>query len=78
MFLVAGFIIWSIEECFAQVIIGFDVYDDLTAEEISEGKDYPSLFYFRMGLLWFLCCFTIYLLTSCLCLVCIAWLGRDD
>ena len=78
LYLVTRLIFGSIGACTTHVIRGFDVYDDLTAEEISEGKDYPSLFYFRMGLLWFLCGFTIYLLTSCLCLVCIAGLGGDD
>lgn len=50
---------------------GFSLYDDLTPDQRAEGQDVPALFYMRMFLLWFLVGFTIYLITSCVCFMCI-------
>ena len=47
---------------------GFSLYDELTQEELHEGRSSELLYFMRIFFLYFCVGFTIYLLTSCICL----------
>lgn len=71
LYVVTRLVFGVIGACISHVIKGFDLYDDLTDEQLDEGQDLRGLFYFRMCLLWFLVGFTIYSIVSCVCMTCI-------
>jgi hypothetical protein len=77
LFVVTRLIFGGIGACVAHMIKGFSLYDSLTVEEMQEGQDMKALYYIRFGLLWFLLGFTIYMLTSCVCVTCILDLCDD-
>ena len=57
---------------------GFTLYDELSIEELSSGRDSEALYFARLICLGICVVFTTYLCTSCVCLCCIGGIDGSN
>ena len=57
---------------------GFSLYDELTPEELHDGRDYEALYFMRVFFLFVCLAFTGYLILSCCCMCVLAGLDGNN
>lgn len=68
LYIIARFFGGAIVALISHIYKGFSLYDELSKEELENGRDSVSLYFMRVFFLFFCVAFTGYLLTSCMCL----------